>query len=608
VPLSKHLYSTVVLAICLLIGFTTNAYAQDTTLSEADVPYGVASSWLYGHYQLADGNIEEAIRHLHPVYRTHPEVPLLAWDFQEALVAGHYFNDALQVLNKMVEDWPEQSMYRWQRSNVLMQLGKDKDALADLRELRKLGLVDLDVVVSEATILAGMGEPNQALDVCREGLRDFPEDGPRLYLTMTVILDQKGRQSEIPDLLEEAVKAYPNSPQLHDIRMRGLVAVGKHKEALAVAREADKHFMEMLETNIPDSENQQDDGLEHHPRSVPPPSLVVELADLYSQRGELDKAIKILDPMFEAGELGVDPSLWLARLHLGTNNVPRGLELVDIILEKWPNSGQAWFIRGRALETEGKLEDAVVEYSKGVEYAPDDVQVRLGYIRGMLLAWENDFQVKTKNSKQLEKVETIRKHAVATSDLIAEADTEGHLILGYAFRNANDLLLAVSSFEKAAKSPDLTIPAKLQMSVCYDELDDFHNARSVLEQLRKQFPQDAEVANSLGYYLAEKGEDLNYAHELISEALESDPGTGAYLDSMGWVLYQLGQTDKAFDYMIQAVNVLPNDPVILEHLALVLLKMGQVEESEEMLRRALTLGGDKERLENLLNNLPQKGD
>ncbi len=575
-------------------------------MSNEDVPYGIASSYLYGHYKLAEGEIEEALRHLHFAYRTHPDVPEIAWDFQEALVVGQYYKDALEILNQLVEEYPDEDIYYLQRSHVFLQMGQDKKALADMRELRKRGIVNLDVVVGEATILAGMGKADQALDVCRDGLKVLPEHGPRLYLTMAVILDQEGRQSELPEMLEEAVRQYPDSPQLHDILIRSYMTVGKEKKALQAAQAADRHFLALYTTG-PDPEASQQEDLDSPSVTETPPSFVVELADMYTQQGSPERAIEILEPIFEAKELGREPSLWLARLHLGTNDTDRGLELVEIILQRWPNTGQAWFIRGRALEADGKIEEALEDYAKGVKYAPEDVQVRLGYIRGMLLAWERDYQAKDKTPEQQEKVRKIKKQANETMPLVADGDAEGNLILGYAFRSADELENAVASFGKAALFSELTIPATLQMSVCYDNLGDEANARIALEALREQFPDDPEVANSLGYYLAEKGLDLELAHSLIKQALKSDPGTGAYLDSMGWVLFQQGKSDDAFDYMIQAVNVLPDDPVILEHLGLVLMDLGQKREGEEMLRRALALGGDKERLEKHLNQNADQG-
>jgi tetratricopeptide (TPR) repeat protein len=227
----------------------------------------------------------------------------------------------------------------------------------------------------------------------------------------------------------------------------------------------------------------------------------------------------------------------------------------------------------------------------------------MGYVRGMLLAWESDLNHANPGKQQLERVARVRENTLRAAELVSPADAENQLVLGYAFRALDQLPEAVAAFTLASRFPGLKRSASLQLSVCHDEMDQPQQARAILEELREQFPGDPEVANSLGYFLAEKDTDLDLAESLIREALEQEPGTGAYLDSLGWVKYRQGRYEEAFDFMIQAVNVLPEDPIILEHLGLVLREMGQVQEAEEMLRRALVLGGDPERIQAHLKGL-----
>ena len=61
--------------------------------------------------------------------------------------------------------------------------------------------------------------------------------------------------------------------------------------------------------------------------------------------------------------------------------------------------------------------------------------------------------------------------------------------------------------------------------------------------------------------------------------------------------------ESALDYMIQAVNVLPDDPVILEHLGMVLMGLGQDVQALEALNRALLMGGDPARLKNVVSEI-----
>jgi tetratricopeptide (TPR) repeat protein len=94
--------------------------------------------------------------------------------------------------------------------------------------------------------------------------------------------------------------------------------------------------------------------------------------------------------------------------------------------------------------------------------------------------------------------------------------------------------------------------------------------------------------NHLGYTWAERGQRLDEALKLIKRAVELDPENGAYLDSLGWVYYQMGDAKRALPWMLKAAAKLPDDPVILEHLGDVYAKLGLVPQALDAWTRALT--------------------
>jgi predicted negative regulator of RcsB-dependent stress response len=67
------------------------------------------------------------------------------------------------------------------------------------------------------------------------------------------------------------------------------------------------------------------------------------------------------------------------------------------------------------------------------------------------------------------------------------------------------------------------------------------------------------------------------------------------MDSLGWVLYRLGQVDDALKHLHAAYNV-RNDPEIAAHLGEVLWKAGQRDEAQKIWRAALTQNPDHETL------------
>jgi len=603
---------------CCLTGIiaclgVTETFGQDNDtaiVDDEDVPPGIASGWIVGHRLLAEGKTADALPYLHMAYRAHPEVILIALDFQEALASEGYLRDALNVMDSLVAAWPDSQSLRLRRSVLNLSAGHRDKALKDLRLIRQEGTATVEVLAAEASILAVDGKTGQALDVLRDGLHLFPDSGRDIYQEMARIMRQADETAGIPALMDEGLAEYPDEPLLWLVKIRSLAALSLHEEARAVARQADLHFATLHAPGVPEDPNNPP-PLEVLPGEagyfgLPADSFSVELADYYAQHNMVDRALAILQPLSDQGELGLTPSLWLGRLLLGTGHQEDGEKLVERILIQWPASGRGWFLRGKIDEGRGDWEQAIPNFRKAVELSPYDPEIRLGIIRAMLVAWEDDLRVSAPDADQQEKFKEFKEQAMTASTLVPEGDSEGQMMLGFAFRAIADLERAAWRFELASKNRDFRLNALIQKSICHDKMGEESKARFALELLRREYPDDPEVANSLGYFLAEKGKDLDLAEGLVREALSTDPGNGAYLDSLGWVMYRYGRFEDAFDYLIQAVNVLPDDPVILEHLGIVLTELDKLDEALDVLKRSLDRGGDTARVSSLILEIEKK--
>jgi tetratricopeptide (TPR) repeat protein len=72
--------------------------------------------------------------------------------------------------------------------------------------------------------------------------------------------------------------------------------------------------------------------------------------------------------------------------------------------------------------------------------------------------------------------------------------------------------------------------------------------------------------NGLGYVLASMGRDLSTAFKLCKEALKARPESAAFLDSMGWVYFQMGMYKQARDCLERAQAKEPEQEEIAAHL------------------------------------------
>lgn len=112
----------------------------------------------------------------------------------------------------------------------------------------------------------------------------------------------------------------------------------------------------------------------------------------------------------------------------------------------------------------------------------------------------------------------------------------------------------------------------------------------IFEKAVKLWPDDAEIANYLGYFYAEKNVNLERALELTKMAVAKEPRNAAFVDSLGWVYYKLGIIDKAIEYLRRSVHLQPADGTVRLHLGLAYLKVGRLEEARIELEKAKALG------------------
>ena len=106
-------------------------------------------------------------------------------------------------------------------------------------------------------------------------------------------------------------------------------------------------------------------------------------------------------------------------------------------------------------------------------------------------------------------------------------------------------------------------------------------------------PDQPYVLNYLGYSWVDQGVNLNKAREMIERAVEQRRDDGFIVDSMGWVLYRLGEYAEAVQYLERAVELRPLDPIISDHLGDAYWKVGRKHEARFQWRRALSLNPEK---------------
>lgn len=172
-----------------------------------------------------------------------------------------------------------------------------------------------------------------------------------------------------------------------------------------------------------------------------------------------------------------------------------------------------------------------------------------------------------------------------------------------------DILSQSSNFEEAIEV------ANRALRLMPNDID-FLYARSLVRVMLKQHleverdllsilkinPNHADALNALGYTLAIQGGRMNEAMNYLSKAIELSPNNPAFIDSMGWLHYQMGNLPEALDWLKRA-RKLSNDTDIAVHLGEVLWMSGHKQDAKKLWVEALKLEPEHPNLKQTLDRL-----
>ena len=146
-------------------------------------------------------------------------------------------------------------------------------------------------------------------------------------------------------------------------------------------------------------------------------------------------------------------------------------------------------------------------------------------------------------------------------------------------RDANQpkeaFLVVERGLDKLPENPDLLY----DYAMLAEKLDRVDIMESSLRKVMRIKPDHAHAYNALGYTFADRNQRLPEAKELIEKALALEPDNPMIIDSMGWVLFRMGDSQGALKYLQRAYDLGKQDPEIAAHLGEVLWTLGRRNEA-----------------------------
>jgi tetratricopeptide (TPR) repeat protein len=127
------------------------------------------------------------------------------------------------------------------------------------------------------------------------------------------------------------------------------------------------------------------------------------------------------------------------------------------------------------------------------------------------------------------------------------------------------LIILSTGLENYPDDPELLYAR----SMVAEQQGNFALAEGDLRSLLAQDEDNATVLNALGYTMILHTDRREEAYELILRAYSLAPNEPSILDSLGWALFKLGRPVEALEYLTKAFDIV-SDPEIASHLGEVL--------------------------------------
>ncbi len=288
-------------------------------------------------------------------------------------------------------------------------------------------------------------------------------------------------------------------------------------------------------------------------------------------------------PIVETAAEGAGEALYgLAQYFVQNPPELIGLAYARLATALDPAHVDAHLLIAQFLMARERYELAIAAYDAVPAEAPEGLDAATGKARALEGKGEEDAAV-----------EALRDTVARWPDEI-----EAHSALG-------DLLRRTSRFEESAEAYDgaLALVDALeqrhwvllyQRGISLERSKQWERAEADFKEALELQPDQPLVLNYLGYSWVEMGINLAEAQSMIERAVEQRPQDGYIVDSLGWVLYRLGDFEGAVKHLGRAVELRPVDPIINDHYGDALWMVGRRTEAEFQWRRSLSFEPDDE--------------
>ncbi len=553
---SFKLHIIPVLLLCALIAGALPAKAQrrkaDKLAKSEQDDRQAEEYFVEGNKEYLLGRFDKAMDWFEKAYKLNPKNGGVNFKLAETYMQQNDADKALELSIVAMEADPENKYYAMLVAQLYERKKKYKDAIRIYEKIVKHSPGSDELLLNIANIQMFTGEYAQAI---------------KTYERLEAIY---GINEEI---VRQKQLLYLKENRLDD-------AIAEWRKLIAVNPDDQNLLLDLANLLFVNNRNQEAKQLLEQNVAKNPdyPFANLMLSEIYKKEGQKEKSEKELENAFSSPQLSIDAKIGvvvslLRSLQADTSVKSQVLKLGEILLKAHPTDAKAYAMNGDIFAMVERKQEALSNYEKSV--ALDNSHFKI---------WQQVIFL----AAELNQNDTIIKYAEKAIEVFPNQPLF-YYYGGNAKLAKKEYKEAVTTFATGKKvvvnNNDLLAQFYSQMGDAYNGLRQYAKSDSCYDEALKLDPENVHVLNNYSYYLSLRREKLEKAKKMCEKMIQKSPDEPAYLDTFGWVLYQLKDYTNAKKYIEKALGK-TNDATIVEHYGDILFQLGETDNAYAQWQKA----------------------
>jgi tetratricopeptide (TPR) repeat protein len=478
-----------------------------------------------------------------------------------------------------------------QATRIGFSYGFNEDALRSAKRWVKLDDESDEALLFVAQLQLRLGQIKAASKSISKLLKRGEEPPHERLVALIPFLSQEDPE-DAHELMKLLAKPYKSSPEAHYAVGVMALQAGESEEAIERASQALRYKPEWLKAHLLKARamllgGDQEGAIDYTARIVgddpdPDPEARMELAIMMLSAGRDDDALSQVNQILLEQPNRSDALRLMAIINFRLDHLDAAWADFQDLLASGHYRMDAFYYLARISDRKSEHDQAVHLYS----------EVQRG--SNAVLSQCRASAIMAQQGKNEEALEHLRNFG-ADNPIYAVEMVEAEAQLLASMDRYPDALEAYDRVIEFRPESENAYLGRAELMLRMGRLDD---AIDEYRQCVKRWPDSAMSMNALGYTLADRTDEYAEAEKLIKKALELEPDSAAIIDSYGWVLYRLGENERALEELQRAYEML-KDAEVASHIVEVLGSLERLDEASKVLEEAELLHPDNALLKSI---------